>query len=686
MDDPRKRLIDTAVRAFGDNAEMKFVASQLLEQTVEPEAPGAEEAIRRWDEVDGEKKHPLGRILFPFIFLLVSAVIWADGLHTFFSSSDAFGSSRLSSWFYGYPAFENEEAPDFPQLTAEQKLLLFGDTSKSTKSEKIKALWDSEPQNPAYFAAYANEFLAEHEKLPPDFLDVARRIDPDNSWFTCVAAGVVAKKAVERGKKKLSRAPVPKTPEWVVLDEARLNEALALVRQARGQPLYHDPLGDLLKKQVRLLPATTPPEVSYTWAYVISPSSAAKRTFPALCEAIAAKAWLCGATGDSATLKTLIHDAQDLLRKRTGTEVTSFLDELITNAQAHTLAIDLVPSAEQLGMSSQSIAMRTTLDELQRIKDQAKSRRPNSAQDLSQRRGADIYSGFAGSVSNRLDHPPPLDENDLTPGRLVDHEILARFCAYGVWMGAMICLVAVWAYRFRTPPVVRRLGLRARKLLSFSDRLLVMVIGVGMPFLYVQVLTRFTRLGGRELSLYYQDFQIPDIDSQPLAFVQWVGFLLLVTLLSVFVIRWRLSKRARALEFQRWQHPLLGLAIACTIAFIPVAGGTVANQWSPGAYVAMGIFSVPALWLAAAISVSLFTNSPKLLQHAVVARALVPAFATAALLAFLAVPFYKAAALHWFHQDKLLRVDPEHPAISKYEYECAVQMRKETRAILGYDP
>lgn len=686
MDDPRKRLIDTAVRAFGDNAEMKFAAGQLLEQTVEPEAPGAEEAIRRWDEVDGEKKHPLGRILFPFIFLLVSAVIWADGLHTFFSSSDAFGSSRLSSWFYGYPAFENEEAPDFPQLTAEQKLLLFGDTSKSTKSEKIKALWDSEPQNPAYFAAYANEFLAEHGKLPPDFLETSRRIDPDNSWFTYVAAGVAAKGAVEKGKAIRSRAPVPKSPEWVVLDEARLNEALALVRQASAQPVYHDPLGDLLKKQVRLLPATTPPEVFYTWIYVISPSSDAKRTFPSLCEAIAAKAWLCGATGDTATLKTLIQDTHDLLRKRTGTEVTSFLDEWITSAQSHTLATYLVPAAGQLSASTQSIATQATLDKLQRIKDQATSRRPNPARDLSLQRGSEIHTGSVQFSLNRLDYPPPLHVNDLIPGRLVDHEILARFCAYGVWTGAMICLVAVWAYRFRTPPVVRRLGLRAGELLFFSDKLLVMVIGVGMPFLYVQVLTRLTSLGGRELSLYYQDFRIPHIDSQPLAFVQWVGFLILVTLLSVSVIRWRLSRRARALEFHRGQHALLGLAIACTIAFIPVAGGTVANQWSPGAYVAMGIFSVPALWLAAAISVSLFTNSPKLVQHAVVARALVPAFATAALLAFLAVPFYKAAALHWFHQDKLLRVDPEHPAISKYEYECAVQLRKETRAILGYDP
>lgn len=213
-----------------------------------------------------------------------------------------------------------------------------------------------------------------------------------------------------------------------------------------------------------------------------------------------------------------------------------------------------------------------------------------------------------------------------------------------------------------------------------------MLIGVGLPFLYVQALIRLTRLGGRELSLSYQDFRIPHVDNQPLAFVQWTGFLLLVILLSVSVIRWRLHKRARVLAFHRGQTALLALAVGCAVAFIPVAGATVADPWQQGVYVSMGLFSIPALWLTAVVCGSVFINSPKLLQHAVVARALIPAFATAALLAFLAVPFYKAAALHWFHQEKLLRVDPEHPAMSKYEYECAVQMRKETRATLGICP
>lgn len=135
------------------------------------------------------------------------------------------------------------------------------------------------------------------------------------------------------------------------------------------------------------------------------------------------------------------------------------------------------------------------------------------------------------------------------------------------------------------------------------------------------------------------------------------------------------------------QDWLLLLGILCATAFVPVVGGSVViDSWDAGIYVAIGLFAVPTLWLLAVISGVLFVNSPKILQHAVVAKSLIPCLATAALLAISAVPFYKAAARHWFERDGLIQMDPEHPAMSKFEYECAVQMRKETRQMLGDSP
>lgn len=680
MPDTRAKLIESAVRPFEDSAEMKFAATQLLEQMVELEAPGAEEAIRRWDEVDGKKRRPAWRLPL-YLFLIISAVMWADGLNTVFRHT-RFTGNLLVNCFYGYPKLDDPEEPSLPGLSAEQRLLLFGDTSKVSLSEKMKGLWDSDPSNPSYFAFYADLFLNDHGKLPPDFLETARSIDPHNSWFTHVAAGAAAKEAVKKGEQKRSRKPIPKTPEWEILDEARFQEALSLIRQARSQPDYRNPLGDLLKQQAKLLPANTPSEALYAISY-IGRHSASELGTRSLVDVMAAKAWQCGETEDVAGLKDLLLDSEALLMKLYGTEVVSFIGELVYKNHAFGLVSHLAPVAQKLDLDEPG-RMMETLDRVNRMKSLTRSRRVFPGVNPSEK-GGRLASNLLSGLTNNLEHRPYIHAEDLTPGRLIDHEIVARLSAYLVWTGAVVCLIAVWAFRFRSPRLVHPLSLRAGDLLRPSDKGWILALGTGLPFLYVQLLTRLTPLGGRELSLAYQDVNLPEVDSVPLPLLQWTGYLVLVILLSVLTIRWRMSRRAKALVFHQSSNLMLWLAVACAVAFIPVIGSSIADQWEAGVYWAIGLFAVPAIWLAAVVSGVLFIDSPKLIQHAVVARALIPCFATTALLAISPVPLYKAAALRWFERDTLIRVDPEHPAQSKFEYECAVQIRKETRAILGYD-
>ncbi len=688
MSDTRQqRLLETAVRPFGDNAEMKHAAAEMFGVLVEPEARGAEEAIARWEAVDARENKTFWRRLFFSLFLVISAGIWADGLHAVFHHNKLFGDLLIDS-FYGYPARDDEGTPHFPNLSAEQKLLLFGDTSKAPKSEKMKGLWDSDPGNPAYFAAYTNAFLADNEQLPPDFLETARRIDPRNAWFTHVAAGVTAKDAVKMRKQSKTERLANKTREWDVLDEPRYNEALSLLRQARDQPEYQTYWGDLLRQQVKLLPAKEPSEVAFSIVYLAGRSSDAEFSIGSLVNVMAAKVWRCGEAEDRAGLGEQLADSEDFLKKRTDSEVDSISSELITTGGAYLLISNLAPAADHLGITEQSTRLKVVLGKLHGRKALIESRKSSPSEDLRYEKGGSLASHFLFSgISRRVEHPPVLNEQDLEPGRLVDHEIAARFCAHLVWLGLVICLIAVWAYRFRTPPLVRHLAGRVGWLLRPSDWVWILMIGAGLPFLYVQAITRLTPLGGRELNWENNSVPIPEVGGTPLAFVQWSGFLLLVILLSTLAIRWRLSKRALAVDFHQGRSWLLWLAILCATAFVPVVGRSVViDSWEAGIYVAAGLFAVPMLWLLAVICGVLFINSPKILQHAVVARSLIPCLATAALLTISAVPFYKASARHWFERDELIRVDPEHPAMSKFEYDCAVQMRKETREILGYGP
>lgn len=55
------------------------------------------------------------------------------------------------------------------------------------------------------------------------------------------------------------------------------------------------------------------------------------------------------------------------------------------------------------------------------------------------------------------------------------------------------------------------------------------------------------------------------------------------------------------------------------------------------------------------------------------------------LLALASVGF-KASEQYWFDRDTLSKADASEPGWSHFEYQVAVQMRKELREILGYEP
>lgn len=123
--------------------------------------------------------------------------------------------------------------------SAGMRLLLYENSTGGSKSGKTKVLWDSDPPNPAYFAEYAACYFPEHGgTLPPDFLETARRIDPQNAWFTYIAAGVKAKDAVKMRTQSKAENAANKTPEWDILDQTKLADA----QGTQGNPRLQDQL------------------------------------------------------------------------------------------------------------------------------------------------------------------------------------------------------------------------------------------------------------------------------------------------------------------------------------------------------------------------------------------------------------------------------------------------------------
>lgn len=100
MSEIRTRLIETAVRPFDDNAEMKVAASHFVGELAKADPEAAEEAIPRWDAVDGKRASRYGGGCFFRFCSSARRFFWRTASHAFavlqkmrcdYSACDSFG-------------------------------------------------------------------------------------------------------------------------------------------------------------------------------------------------------------------------------------------------------------------------------------------------------------------------------------------------------------------------------------------------------------------------------------------------------------------------------------------------------------------------------------------------------------------------------------------------------------------
>ncbi len=181
MPDLKTRLIEAAVRSLANDAEVMQSGKSFLATLTTIPARGAEAALKRWDASDAKTGKATRRLLF---YLIATAVLVVS--LTFDSSEFAKYRRNIGSTTYprGY-ARQNQVAGTYS--AAENRLLLIGGANQP-QSERAKVLWDSDPDNAAYFANYAVSHLSENNDLPAGFLETARRLNPENSFFPYLAA------------------------------------------------------------------------------------------------------------------------------------------------------------------------------------------------------------------------------------------------------------------------------------------------------------------------------------------------------------------------------------------------------------------------------------------------------------------------------------------------------------------
>jgi len=237
MQPPTTLLVEAAVKPLSGNAEQRLAAVSILAENADLDHPGAAETIARWQKVDA-KKHPFIWKPLLYIAALLTAIpmvaYQVPDLKLALEYRDA-----LDSW-------------DFPEtrlpegLTSDEKLLL-GDPSKS-KYDQAEALYQSAPENPAYYAEYASAYRNEFGKLPDDYLETVSRIAPQNSYFLYSAAGLAAREALDQTVSATPRpqrridgvlvSPDPVEDNYVILDQIAFGKSLSLLDKASSLPEY----------------------------------------------------------------------------------------------------------------------------------------------------------------------------------------------------------------------------------------------------------------------------------------------------------------------------------------------------------------------------------------------------------------------------------------------------------------
>lgn len=672
MPDPAERFLDAATASLAENAELHVMARRELEDAISSAGAGkgdslAEAAVRL------EKARPRRGVRIALYAATAAVSIISLGL---LAKTQGLIDGAVSSLFSGAVG---DQSPQKVRerlgegLNSGQRLLLFGDPSQADPGNQFKPLWDSDPGNPAYFARFALSYIAVHDRLPPDFLETAHRLDPDNAWFTMVAMGVTAKDAVKGDRLTPAEQKRGVARRYAISDQVRLDEAIRLLEKAAGQPRFDSYQAELLADQIAILPPRTDfaSQMPVLVHVAGEPSDSSPLTSALL--AVDAAAWQAADRGDAAAFLRIADQWQPLLRNLAAAESPTFLNGLIVRAA-------IAATADRHA--------RTTLPELEELKQRWKpvSDRMRAEKEERERRESNdelkLKGGMLAALSlpvmtKQLQSPIPITDADLKPGRLAEHELFSRISAAVRWLALLLMLLAAALYRKRASMLVSRLSARMEDLLKPADWAWILGFGVALPFVSYLAIYRLTPLGARDWSIAASAFIVPSGQ------VAAMGFLMI--LLPVLVARWRLGKRGAMLGWQKGRAWMGWSAAICGALSLPgfglsFASGKGSQPVMMAAAALLGILVVGALLIGIR---AVFSKRPALLLRRVtLSRVLVPAYALGMLLLAASMPFYHAAEKRWLAQDRLMEISPEAPAMSRYEWEVAQAMREELLEIL----
>lgn len=423
-----------------------------------------------------------------------------------------------------------------------------------------------------------------------------------------------------------------------------------------------------------LLPKETDQGSRYLPAGYVAAMPAASLRSRTLIDAVSAQAAIFESAGDATGFKTLVGDWEKVLAASLKEPAPSMIDVLVLRVALNTPAKGFERSALALGLTEEAARWRERAEWFAADK----KAREMKDDDYSQiRKKGSMLAGLTlPVVAKQSLMAPPISEEELTPGRMADHEFLSQALSIAVWASLALMMLAAGLYHFRGGMLIRRLSRSLEALLTIRDQVWIIGGGILLPFLAFLAICRFSPLNGRHWSPWGSEFIIPTGGFTAMG--------LIIIVAPVAIARWRLGKRAGFLGFARSRVWTGWLAIACGLLGMAVLGWSfLRNTPANTLLIAAGILLtvIQLVWLVIGLR-AFASRRPEFLRRVILSRAVIPAYAAGMLLMVASVPVYHALECQWVAKDELMRLAPEQMAMNRYEARVSQAMKRELQELL----
>lgn len=669
MSTAREKMIDAAVRVYGDDVEKAAGARVWLE-----------EMVRSSDDSElndlGERFNALNRraksLPWRRIYLILSLVIVA----CLAISVDQLVKSERENmkWWRVMDGGAVPTVSGFPpnDLSPEAWLLL-GDRSKPLLEQK-KDLWDSEPENPAFFAEYAVAYYSEHKILPPDYFETSALLDPNNAWFDYYGAAAIGYRSVRKLPNNDEDQAARRAHRYEIQKRESYENALAIISRAGGKSKFDSYEHQMISRRVALLPYSNVQEFLASTAYLVGMKNESYLTLLDLAQVFCARTYELEQAKDIAGFRAFAGEGKTYILKLSQDPEFNMVSELVVRVSIAGISRHIKERAERLGIAEEFpwAAEWYAALEAQRLAKEAKREKQKEGKSVADQKGGFLALLFYSTAAEGFSDLPPPDESVFIPGRQHDYSLLSMIGSGGLRFLLAAVAVVFLLYRFRASSLVRVMARSVERLLCPVDWLWIIGGGVLLPVAVVYSLMIFTPLGSWGASVR-MTVRGSNYLVQPIASFLALGVLMVIV--PVLIARWRLRRKVAPLVFRG--NDIVGwLAVGALLIF------ATAYEHGWPYWISYGCGALALLWVVVVACRAVFSRSRRLLSRVVLSRIMLPVCATGVLVAHASIFGFDAARHYWFKRDELTKLSADEPGLSKHEYRMVKQMRGDLTLLL----